>query len=298
LYDALGNGLYMTGDDATTGVMTNISVSNVRIEQAREACLFHWANNVRCTNNNILCDNSGSAQDGIEVSECDNFIVNNNYIQDAKGSGIDLFGGGEQCTSNGNIIVDCGSGVAVGNGTTPTAAPTNITVSSNVIVRPQTTFGISVTTDDGADRIVIDGNIVYDNQAQHCIDVRAGTNISITNNLLDTTTIGNGIINFVNDTLISGNNILNMGGSGLGIRNDADNCTISNNKLLTIGGSGIQLNGDSNTVNGNDMSGELIDDNGISNIKINNVVTTSGLNNVGATTPIDHNNVIGGTWTV
>lgn len=296
IYDALGNGIYLNGDDATTGVMTNVSITNTRVNLAREGILFHWANNVRCTNNTLFCDNSTGAQDAIEVSECDNFIVNNNYIQGALGSGVDIFAAGEQCTCNGNVIVECGNGIAVGN--TSGTGPSSVTVAGNVIESPLTTFGISVTTGVGADRVIIDGNIIRDAQSQHCIDIRTGSNISVINNLMDTTSIGDGVINFVDGTLISGNNIFNIGGSGKGIRNDGDNCTISNNKMLTIGGDGIELNGANNFVNGNNLSAEIIDDNGTSNIKINNNVTTSGLDNTGATTPIDHDNIIGGVWTV
>lgn len=300
IHDALGNGIRVKGLNNASGAITDVNIHNIRMTQCREGVLLHWANIVRCSNNYLSMDNSTGAQDGFETSECDDVEFIGNYVENALGSGFDLFFAGERCICSLNIIKNCGSGVAIGNNTGAGGTGTDYIVTGNVIESPQTVFGIGVYVTTGADRVIIQGNIVRNvvTNAQHAIEVRAGSHVSVLDNTIDTTSTGIGIFILagLTDLKVSGNKITSTG--GVGIRFDGDNSTISDNKLIAIGGDGIELNGDSNLVNGNNMSGEIIDDNGTSNIKINNVVTTSGLNNTGATTPIDHNNIIAGTWTV
>jgi hypothetical protein len=299
VYDALGDGIRLKGANNTTGVLTNVNVHNIRMEQCREGVLFHWANGIRCSNNYLIMDNSTGAQDGFETSECDDSIFTGNYVEGAQGSGYDLFFAGERCVCSGNIAKNCSSGIAIGNNTGAGGTGKDHLVIGNVISGSSLTFGISVYTTTGADRVIIQGNIIYDTQVQHAIDIVAGSGISVIDNNIDGVTVGNGVFvrAGVNASKISGNYIANLaGGSSIGVRCDANNCDITNNKILTIGSDGIELNGDNNYVNGNNMSAEQVDDNGTSNIVINNNV--SALDVTGATTPINHNNVIAGTWTV
>lgn len=298
--DAMGDGIRLKGLNNTSGVLTNVRVRDITMNNCREGVLFHWANNIKCRDNTLIMDNSTGAQDGFETSECDDAIFTGNYVEGAKGSGYDLFFAGERLICNSNTAKACGSGIAIGNNTGAGGTGKDISVVGNIISGTVTTFGIGVYLTTGADRVIIAENIIYDTKLQHAIDVSAGSGISVIHNTIDTAAIGNGIFirAGVDNTVVSDNPISNMtGGSGIGIRIDADNCGLNDNKIITTGSDGIELNGDNNKLDGNDLSGEIIDDNGTSNIKINNTVTTSGLNNAGATTPIDHNNVIGGTWT-
>jgi len=299
VYDALGSGIHLKGALSTTP-STNIKIQNARVDQAREGISLQWLDNVVCTNNTLLMDKTTGAQDGIQTSECNNSIVNDNYVQDALTHGINMFGEGEQTSVVGNIIDQCGSGVSLGHHEAGVAG-FNLLCAGNVISNVLTGYGIEVFTVSGAQRVIIEGNIIYNVVTLHAINLGVGSEISVLNNHIDTCTIGNGVFvrSGVDSSVVSGNYITNLvGGSGIGIRCDADNCTISDNKIIGITSFGMQIAGDNNFINANNMSTEIIDDNGTSNIKINNNVTTAGLNNVGATTPIDHDNVIGGIWTV
>jgi len=299
IYDALGDGIRLKGANNTTGVLTNVSIYNIRMSQAREGILMHWVNGIRCSNNRLIMQNGTGAQDGFETSECDDAIFTGNYVEGAQGSGFDLFFAGERCVCDGNIVKNCSSGIAVGNNTGAGGTGKDHLVTNNVISGVTGTFGISVYTTTGADRVIIDGNIIYDTQVQHAIDIVAGSGIQVTRNRIDTATVGNGVFvrTGVDATMVDGNYIANMtGGSAIGIRIDADNCDVKCNKILTTGSDGIELNGSNNFVQGNNMSGEQVDDNGTSNVVINNNV--SALDITGATTPIHHDNLVAGTWTV
>jgi len=306
IINSAGNTANIKGTSKTS-LLTNISFQNTHSTGCREGYLFHWTKDLRVINNSCILENDAISQDAFETSECDSSVFIGNYAEcetptGARGAGFDLFFAGERCICSGNTAVNMGEGIAIGNNIADGGTGTDHIVSNNVIESPQTVSGIRVYLTTGADRVIIQGNIVRNvvTNAQHGIEARAGSGIMILDNIVDTTSTGIGIflLSGMDDTIVQGNRIANTGGTGVGIRCDGDNCTISNNRLITTGGDGIEVNGDSNLINGNNLSGEIIDDNGTSNIKINNVVTTSGLNNVGATTPIDHNNVIGGTWTV
>ena len=276
VHDALGDGIKLKGADNTTGVLTNVSVDNINMTQCREGILFHWCNIVRCTSNTLVMDNSDLAQDAFEISECDDVIFADNYAEGAKGSGYDLFFAGLRCVCNDNIAKDCGSGIAIGNNTGAGGTGTDYIVKGNIIDSPQTVFGIGVYLTTGADRVIIQGNIVRNvvSSSQHAIEARAGSLISILDNTIDTTAVG-GLGVFVttglDGTKINGNTIINTASSG--IRCDSSSCFISHNK----------------------MDAETIDDRGTSNLVINNDVNT--LDVASATTPIHHNNLVAGTWT-
>ena len=295
--NAAGDGIYLTGTNNTTLPLTNVSIKDILMTGCREGVLLHWVNIARCCDNYLFMLNDGAnAQDGYETSECDDTIFTGNYVEGARGSGFDLFAAGERCVCSDNIINECGSGIAIGNNVGGNTATDHI-IKGNVIESPQDIFGIGVYLTTGADRVLIQGNIVRNvvTNAQHGIEARAGTHITILDNTIDTTATGIGIFTLTDDTVIQGNKVANTGGSGVGIRFDGDNCSVSNNKIITTGGAGINVKGNSNMISGNNLSGEIIDDDGTSNLVINNNV--SSLDVGGATTPIHHDNLVAGVWT-
>lgn len=297
--DAMGDGIRLKGANNTTGVLTDITIEHIKMYNCREGILLHWSNGIKCNHNRLSMDNSTDAQDGFETSECDDSEFIGNYVENAKGSGYDLFFAGERCIASLNTAKGCGSGIAIGNNTGAGGTGKDYIVSYNIISGSTLTFGLAVYLNTGADRVLINGNMIRDTQVQHAIDIAAGSGIKITANLVEDATVGNGVYvrAGVNGTVISDNKFKNLiGGSGIGIRIDADDCDVNINRIENSGSFGIVLNGNSNFVNGNRLTGEIIDDNGTSNRVINNDV--AALDITGATTPIHHDNIVAGVWTV
>ena len=252
------------GNDAiiTTGGNSRTFILENSIHDCGEGILFQVSDWCRALGNVLYDIGTGSSttQDGIEPSGCDYCVVANNSLYNISGSAIDVFRNSHYNTIEGNTISEfCQDAVGTAaisvEGYDSTCDYNKVT--SNTIIEG-TSAGIRF---QNASYGVISHNVILGTKGIHRQNIRVEKS-SINNNIIGNNVnggnVGIQVLSGCPATII-GNTVI---GSYRGIQSSGGSSVISGNRVVGVklGESCMIIEGSYNTVTGNFIDGNAMDD--------------------------------------